>query len=157
MMERLIDTQLKNIEKVYESMPMGGKVEFSKSAVESLHQVLAKLKEYQDTGLEPSQIAEIDRLYQAKCEEVAEYKKKLADGRMVELPCKVGDTVYIIDHYNKKIKEANITEIHYNGKSFEYSYAATDSEGGFFDVNIGDSVYLYREQAEQALKESGDK
>ena len=47
-MERLIDRQMDNIEKAYESIPMGGKLEFSKSAVESIYQVLKELKEYKD-------------------------------------------------------------------------------------------------------------
>ena len=47
-MERLIDRQMDNIEKAYESIPMGGKLEFSKSAIESIYQVLKELKEYKD-------------------------------------------------------------------------------------------------------------
>ena len=47
-MERLIDRQLENIEKAYESIPMGGKLEFGKSAVESIHMILKELKEYKD-------------------------------------------------------------------------------------------------------------
>ena len=123
MMDRLIDRQLKNIEKAYESIPMGGKLEFSKSAVESLHQVLVKIKEYQDLGLEPSQLKEISPMYQSKCEEVvkltkevAEYQQKLADGRMVEIPCKVGDTVYIL-------AECENIEKHLDGTYY-------DSDGG---------------------------
>ena len=48
MMDRLIDRQMDNIEKAYESIPMGGKLEFSKSAIESIYQVLKELKEYKD-------------------------------------------------------------------------------------------------------------
>ena len=47
-MKRLIDRQMDNIEKAYESIPMGGKLEFSKSAIESIYQVLKELKEYKD-------------------------------------------------------------------------------------------------------------
>ena len=47
-MDRLIDRQMDNIEKAYESIPMGGKLEFSKSAIEGLYQVLKELKEYKD-------------------------------------------------------------------------------------------------------------
>ena len=39
-MDRLIETQMANIEKAYESIPMGGKLEFSKSAMEGIHQAL---------------------------------------------------------------------------------------------------------------------
>ena len=47
-MERLIDRQMDNIEKAYESITMGGKLEFSKSAIEGLYQVLKELREYKD-------------------------------------------------------------------------------------------------------------
>lgn len=41
--------------------------------------------------------------------ELQAYKNKLADGRMVELPCKVGDTVYgiIVDRLQDMKKSAN--------------------------------------------------
>lgn len=38
-----------------------------------------KLAEYEDTGLAPEQIREMDRLYRAKCEEVSKYKKALEE------------------------------------------------------------------------------
>ena len=47
-MDRLIDRQMDNIEKAYDNIPMGGKLEFSKSAIESIYQVLKELKEYKD-------------------------------------------------------------------------------------------------------------
>lgn len=47
-MDDLIKRQMDNIEKAYESIPMGGKLEFSKSAIEGIHQVLRELKEYKD-------------------------------------------------------------------------------------------------------------
>jgi hypothetical protein len=47
-MNSLIETQMENIEKVYESLPFGGRVEFSKSAIESIHQILGELKEYRE-------------------------------------------------------------------------------------------------------------
>ena len=62
---------MENIEKVYESLPFGGKVEFSKSALESIHQILRELKEYRE--LEET-------------------------GKLIKLPCKVGDTLYLLDH-----------------------------------------------------------
>ena len=85
-----------------------------------------KLGEYENLGLEPQQIKEISNLYAEKCKEVAELKAELAkyeetngecefcgeygtdecqfkgkvdasmQGRLVELPCIVGDMVYII-------------------------------------------------------------
>lgn len=74
-MDRLIERQMANIEKAYESIPMGGKLEFSKSAIEGIYQVLRELKEYKDLE---------------------------EQGLLVRLPCKVGDYVYkiITQHSN---------------------------------------------------------
>lgn len=38
---------------------------------------MAILKKYEDTGLAPEQIREMDRLYEEKCRELAEFRKKL--------------------------------------------------------------------------------
>lgn len=72
-MNNLIDRQLANIEKAYESIPMGGKLEFSKSAIESIYQVLKELKEYKDLE---------------------------EQNRLIKLPCKEDDIVYkeVIQH-----------------------------------------------------------
>lgn len=42
-----------------------------------LWECIDKLGRYEDTGLTPEQIREIDQLYSEKCREVAEYQKKL--------------------------------------------------------------------------------
>ena len=38
---------------------------------------LKRLKAYEDTGLTPEQMIEIDRMYREKCEEVEQLKKQL--------------------------------------------------------------------------------
>ena len=73
-MERLIDRQMANIEKAYESIPMGGKLEFSKSAIEGIYQVLKELREYKD--LEDT-------------------------GRLIKTNIKVGDYIYVYAEYFK--------------------------------------------------------
>ena len=70
-MNRLIEIQMANIEKAYESIPMGGKLEFSKSAMEGIHQVLRELKEYKDLE---------------------------ENGLLIKLPCKVGTKRYYIQN-----------------------------------------------------------
>ena len=50
---------------------------------------LSYLKKYEDTNLTPREIEQLKA-------EIQEYKDKLADGRMIELPCKIGDTLYEI-------------------------------------------------------------
>jgi len=54
-----------------------------------------RLSEYEDTELNPYQI----HLLKLGCKEteteLSELKQKIQDGRLVELPCKVGDTIMI--------------------------------------------------------------
>ena len=58
----------------------------------------------------------------------------------VELPCKVGDTVYQVD--SERIYESTVKRIIY------------DTDGIAFDERaIGKSVFLTREEAEKALNE----
>lgn len=45
-----------------------------------LWQCLDRLGQYEDTGLTPEQIREIDHLYSEKCREVAEYRKTAFTG-----------------------------------------------------------------------------
>lgn len=60
--------------------------------------------------------------------------------RFVELPCKVGDTVYQTDGI--RIYENKIERIIF----------ATNNIG-FVETSIGKSIFLTREEAEKALKE----
>lgn len=51
---------------------------------ERLYGAVAKLRDYENTGLTPEQIEEMDRLYGEKCKELAMWKKRadeLAGGR----------------------------------------------------------------------------
>lgn len=96
-------------------------------------------------------------------EEIKQYKQKLADGRMVELPCKVGDMVYVVftpkhpADENDKGKwfsiENVVDRILYGKKGMSLQlYPA-----GTYSVNeIGKKVFVgenAKDQAEQKLKE----
>jgi len=109
------------------------------------------LGQYEDTGLTPEQIERLKA-------EIQEYKDKLADGRMDELPCKIGDEVYIINEkYPCKIEKIIIedNDFYFEWASFERSYEIAEcwDEGSFEITDIGKTVFLTREEAEQALKE----
>ena len=60
--------------------------------------------------------------------------------RFVELPCKVGDTVYQTDGI--RIYENKIERIIFDTNNI-----------GFDETSIGKSIFLTREEAERALKE----
>lgn len=63
--------------------------------------------------------------------------------RFVELPCKVGDTVYQTDGI--RIYENKIERIIFDTNNI-----------GFDETSIGKSIFLTREEAEKALKESAN-
>jgi hypothetical protein len=99
-----------------------------------------KLAAYEDSGLSP--------------EEVQGLAKAKADGRMVVLPCKVGDTVYRIISYKcnavcNKLNACN-SFIYKGCKQAEFYVCP-----GTFQLNdmwwIGKTVFLTREAAEEAL------
>ena len=52
------------------------------------NEIIERLASYEDLGLTPEQIREIDRLYSGKCKEVAELKKELDEAqRFIENDC----------------------------------------------------------------------
>lgn len=163
-----------------------------------------RLAEYEDIGLLPEQIKEIDRLYTEKCEELAkiqkehlsgmelvqiyaelrklkEYKKLDEQGRLLKLPCKVGDTYFEIEtafwRDREKCKRC--------GFYHEGSDVFRDDDSCFFedeynrlpgcveiavktfndvkeiiscmeDGSVGKTIFFVREEAEAALKEMSE-
>ena len=119
------------------------------------------LRKYLDTGMTPERCAEFARADAegryivmrdaeqegvARLRELAEADK---DGRVVVLPCKVGDTVYfaLIGRIIEKqvfsiVSFSNSTRIYCGGTS-EY----------FRPEDIGKTFFLTREEAEKALQE----
>ena len=70
------------------------------------------------------------------------------DGRLVELPCKVGDTVFAkIGHFQHKFIETKVLQVYNNGFSFK---VVCDGIG---TLTWGKSVFLTKAEAEKALKE----
>ena len=71
------------------------------------------------------------------------------DGRLVVLPCKVGDTIYRCGDPIKKIYEWQIAyvEVYEDETVF-----VDDSDNTFVEADIGKTVFLTREEAEKALE-----
>ena len=127
----------------------------------SQKQVWERLKQYEDTKRTPeqidaleaaimgkavAQITEFEGLPIARLRELAEADK---EGRVIVLPCKVGDTVYfaLLGRIIEKqvfsiVSFSNSTRIYCGGTS-EY----------FRPEDIGKTVFLTREEAEKALQE----
>ena len=76
--------------------------------------------------------------------------------KIVELPCGVGDTVYV---YNGLwISEYIVKQINYDGTFWLFycensKYSIENREYMFFSERIGKTVFFTYEEAEKALKE----
>ena len=118
--------------------------------------VVERLAAYEDTGMTPEQVENAKTIIESAFEEdtsKAERIRKLLaadkDGRVVVLPCKVGDTVYfaLLGRIIEKqvfsiVSFSNSTRIYCDGTS-EY----------FRPEDIGKIFFLTREEAEKALAE----
>lgn len=127
-----------------------------KKSKEIMGKILESLASYEGTGLTPKEIRKLDELYDEKCEEVAEYQIKFADGKLIELPCRVGDIVYILNTYGNKenwsVYERTVSKFvyqKYSCKRIEVHFE--EGRGYALDGMFGETIYLTREEAENAL------
>ncbi len=109
-------------------------------------------REHYDS-IEP--VNEACRMGMNALKELSELKEKLESGRLVELPCKVGDIVWVVCG---GISQYKITEFWYDGVFFNFrgennEYVEEHKRFRFFDERIGKTVFLTHEEAEARLKE----
>ena len=119
--------------------------------------VWERLREYEDTGLYPesvealklsmmgkaiSEITEFDGLPIDRLRELCKADK---DGRVVVLPCKVGDTVWRIKRTFEEYPDRSKPYIEPDGFLLQDVF------------NINKTVFFTREEAEKALQEMEDK
>ena len=118
-----------------------------------------RLANYEDTGLTPGQCENAKVIVESafsddtsKAEWIRELLKADKDGRLVVLPCKVGDTVYfallgrIIEKQVFSIVSFSDSTRIYCGGTSEY----------FRPEDIGKTFFLTREEAEKALEAMKD-
>ena len=108
-----------------------------------------RLGHYEDTGLEPEDLKKafnetaILKLAAQALSTTPDHLRDLLqaekNGRMVVLPCKVGDTVYQIDA--ERVYESEVKWIIFDCDDIAFDERA-----------IGGSIFLTREEAEAALK-----
>ena len=91
--------------------------------------------------------------------EYENYKDLDEQGKLLKLPCAVGDTVYEVQDLRKRIQPYTIIAIHVSNCGNLYGWELKDGKGVYSNVNgfseyaLGKSVFLTREEAEAALKE----
>lgn len=100
-----------------------------------------------DITCEKSEIKKILKL----AEKIKEYEDLEEQGKLLKLPCAVGDTVYrpyintVIEMEVISIVVQHIIQIYYYGTSYRSVIE-----------DFGKTVFLTREEAEAALKEMGE-
>ena len=130
-----------------------------------------RLAEYEDTGLEPEEVLPKDKADEialklmclADLESLCSYTRlrELAeadkDGRLVVLPCKVGDTVWITGSvrrlYSEKVRTFFCGNPSYNRGMSDNSVQMIRTTGCDIPFHeFGKTVFLTREEAEKALE-----
>ena len=127
--------------------------------------VWERLKAYEDTGLTPEEIKSavtpdaIIKLAAQALETTPERLRELAavdkDGRVVVLPCKVGDTVWrIVRDANPHITRDEVRDMYFA----DDMTLCVELVGGriTFTEKFGKTVFYTREEAERALEGSKD-
>ncbi len=131
-----------------------------------------RLKAYEDTGWTPEMLRKLgenawhlwdfaqaaEKMTVGRLKELAEADK---DGRVVVLPCKVGDTVYILNRIlgtdntvYDRICARKIRGYGGNALNKVWLFASGDSyDLSIFPSEFGKTVFLTREEAEKALQE----
>ena len=129
----------------------------------SQRQTWERLKEYEDTGFDPEEIADFMKRWEQTVEIGGMLKKYCIDhirdllqaeqdGRLVVLPCKVGDHVWVDS------REA-VVENFFGYETERYLHAQFYDNMQYIDIpftEIGKTVFLTREEAEAALAQKGD-
>ena len=130
----------------------------------SQKQVWERLKQYEDTGLSPEKVSWMKEVVEAafdndtsRIERAHNLHVADKEGRVIILPCKVGDTVYFVNA--KKILEFAVVgyAVDKTGISWVYSEhvdkTGHTNERTFSPDRFGKNTFFTREEAEKALAE----
>lgn len=129
----------------------------------SQRKVWERLKEYEDTKRRPEEVQALNRLFDYALTESRTLQEQLAlierlrelaeadkDGRLVVLPCKVGEGLWTFcSHPVEQVYSFTVTDIStLNGRTM-----LNTSRCGVIDArDVGKTVFLTREEAEKALE-----
>ena len=130
----------------------------------SQRQTWERLKEYEDTGFDPEEIADFMKRWEQTVEIGGMLKKYCIDhirdllhaeqdGRLVVLPCKVGATVY--GHSKAEVSEYKVAVISLATYNWYLRCQNHNSDFWVTDADIGKTVFLSREEAEAAMAQKG--
>ena len=136
---------------------------------ETRKKILNRLSSYEDSGLEPEEIADFMKRWEQTVEIGGMLKKYCIDhirdllhaeqdGRLVVLPCKAGDTLF--DTYFGDIREKEVVSVGFMlSKSVKHmTIHANNFRGAITEIEIdriGKEIFYTREEAEAALAQKG--
>ena len=124
--------------------------------------VWERLKAYEDAGLSPQACAEAREIeetlsgYDYSISRMVELMKADKDGRVVVLPCKVGDTVWANLDGMRHTRKCVIEFANIGSRVTTIVFSTVDGLREQYGVNpssFGKTVFLSREEAEKALQE----
>ena len=128
-----------------------------------LDQAMMRLAAYEDTGMEPEQCENAKVIIESafsddtsKSERIRELLKADKDGRLVVLPCKVGDRLYeVTGRKTISVYKVKAIRVELFGLFIEWDIVegfVWQSLSGINAGEIGKTVFLNREEAEKALE-----
>lgn len=145
---------------------------------ETISDVIDKLAEYEDLeeliGIPPKELAEIFHqhipndckhpqkaivLTDGDVDKWREYKAFKKDGRLIKLPCKIGDTIYEMHYTNRQyvICSHIVSKFVIMPYRFPRVEIYFENENGFstsdFEGRVNEDLFLTRDEAEARLKE----
>lgn len=122
----------------------------------SQRKVWERLKQYEDTGLTPEQVKELAHDTTGPLHrKISEWIDAEAAGRLVVLPCKVGQRVFALLDTDKHISECEVKQIGMGNKIGFIALEPIGARGREYGVALngfGKTVFLTREEAEKALE-----
>ena len=132
-----------------------------------LDQAMMRLAAYEDTGMEPEQCENAKIIIESsfsddtsKSERIRELLKADKDGRLVVLPCKVGDRLYeVTGRKTISVYKVKAIRVELFGLFIEWDIVegfVWQSLSGINAGEIGKTVFLNREEAEKALETMKD-
>lgn len=115
---------------------------------------IAGIKVFESENKIPLKVLSGEYLYPA-IEKLAEYETLEEQGLLVRLPCKVGDIMFRINKGAKNpVIELTVTQINITRRSYNLEVIDRDcGELMCFKNDIGKTVFLTREEAENKLEE----
>lgn len=128
----------------------------AKECFETAISAMQELQQYREVGPAPDKLREIDKMLFGLCRELGEYQKLDEQGRLLKMPCAVGDTVYDIKF--GRVRESKVVRFDSRECGIknhaEHIHTRHNGFHGVFQTSqFGKTIFPTREEAEAKLAE----